>query len=143
MTGLLKHEETLTCPYNPSHQISKSRMTVQLVRCRRSNLDKKVDICPFNSSHHVKREDFDDHKRMCKVISFYPSAHAMVCIIHIKDRKLVEDFLNQPKPKKPVPVAATKLPAVDDEEEENWENDLVEHSYNPLEVAIISLTFVS
>ena len=37
----------------------------------------------------------------------------------------MEDFWNQPKPKKPVPVAATKLPAVEDEEEENWENDLL------------------
>ena len=54
----------------------------------------------------------------------------------------MEDFLNQPKPKKPVPVAATKLPADEDEEEENWENDLLEHSYNPLEVTIRSLTFV-
>ena len=75
--GLLKHEETLTCPYNPSHQILKSKMTVHLVRCRRSNLDKKVDICPFNSSHHVKREDYDDHLRMCKVLSFFPSTHAL------------------------------------------------------------------
>ena len=67
MTGLLRHEETLTCPYNRSHQILKSKMTVHLVRCRRSNLNALVDICPFNSSHHVKREDYDEHLRMCKV----------------------------------------------------------------------------
>ena len=72
-------------------------------------------------------------------ISFYLS---MVCIIYIQDRKLLEDFWNRPKPKKPVPVAAAKIPAdaVEDEEEENWETDLLEHSYNPLEVAIRSLT---
>ena len=145
MTGLLKHEETLTCPYNPSHQILKSKMTVHLVRCRRSNLDKKVEICPFNSSHHVKKEDYDSHLRICKVYMYLSFYLPMVCIIYIQDRKLLEDFWNQPKPKKPVPVAAAKIPAdaVEDEEEENWETDLLEHSYNPLEVAIRSLTFVS
>ena len=53
----------------------------------------------------------------------------------------MEDFWNQPKPKRP--VAAAKIPAAieGEDEEENWENDLLEHSYNPLEVAIISLTF--
>ena len=31
--------------------------------------------------------------------------------------------------------AAAKVPTpTEDEDEENWENDLVEHSYNPLEV---------
>ena len=67
MTGLLWHEVTLTCPYNPSHQILESRMTVHLIKCRRSNLDKKVEICPFNSSHHVKMEDYEEHLNTCKV----------------------------------------------------------------------------
>ena len=51
----------------------------------------------------------------------------------------MEEFWNQPRPKKPVAADAgknAKSPAVEDDEEENWENDLVEHSYNPVEVVI-------
>ena len=48
MTGLLRHEETLTCPcpYNASHQILPTKITVHLVRYRRSHpdADKKVEI---------------------------------------------------------------------------------------------------
>ena len=61
--------------------------------------------------------------------------HILFLFSTIQDRKLVEEFVyfNQTKPK--MPVAATKNLKVKEEEgEENWENELVEHSYNPLEV---------
>ena len=64
---LLKHEKTVTCPYNSSHQLSAGRLTTHLIKCRRSNLDKKVEICPFNSSHHIKTEDLEYHLGICKV----------------------------------------------------------------------------
>ena len=49
----------------------------------------------------------------------------------------MENFWNQPKPKKPVAAAKIeKIPAIEDNEE-NWEKDLLDHSYNPLEVTII------
>ena len=55
---------------------------------------------------------------------------SLICppLVHIiQDRKLLEDCFIQQKTK----VAVAAVGAVD---EENWENDLVEHSYNPLEV---------
>ena len=51
----------------------------------------------------------------------------------------LQSLWNQPKPKKPVTAEKNvQIPAEDGEE--NWENDLLEHSYNPLEVAIRYLT---
>ena len=45
----------------------------------------------------------------------------------------MEEYLNQPKSKKPVSVK--KYEMKEEEGDENWETELVEQSYNPLEVA--------
>ena len=43
--------------------------------------------------------------------------------------------MNQPKPK--MPVAVNKFETKEEEGDENWETELVESSYNPLEVVEI------
>ena len=45
----------------------------------------------------------------------------------------MEEYLNQPKPK--LPAAVQKVEIKEEEGDENWETELVEQSYNPLEVA--------
>ena len=59
--------------------------------------------------------------------------HFVFIFLTIQDRKLVEEYFNQPKPK--IPVAAKNFEMKEEEGGENWEKELVEHSYNPLEVA--------
>ena len=53
----------------------------------------------------------------------------------------MEDYLNQPKPK--LPVAGQKFEIKEEEGDENWETELVEQSYNPLEVVQIYVRLVS
>ena len=66
------------------------------------------------------------------ILKFFTSLHlntkCLTIYTHlIQDRKLVENFWNQPKPKKPVAAAKiVKIPAIEDDEE-NWKNDLLEH----------------
>ena len=48
----------------------------------------------------------------------------------------MEEYLNQPKPK--LPVAGQKFEIKEEEGDENWETELVEQSYNPLEGVQIS-----
>ena len=73
--------------------------------------DKKVEICPFNSSHHVKSEDLNYHLQMCKVGRYILSqTHSIFLFPTIQDRKLLEEFYNQPKLMLPVPLEAAANP---------------------------------
>ena len=49
---------------------------------------------------------------------------------------MVEEYFNQPKPKM---LVARNLELKEEEGDENWENELVEYSYNPLEVTEINI----
>ena len=76
----LDWDRTITCPYNPSHQISAQRIQVStchsscrdrlsfqwhLVKCRKSHPGSDHVICPFNASHHVPRQEQEFHLTSC------------------------------------------------------------------------------
>jgi len=63
--GLLEWEKTITCPYNPAHQITPARLQGHLVKCRRNNPTAEVDICPFNCSHHFPKPERRYHLETC------------------------------------------------------------------------------
>jgi len=74
---LLGWEETVTCPYNNAHQISKSKLITHLVKCRRNNPDAGIEICSFNSTHHIPRDQMAEHEKNCesaKQIAYLMSA---------------------------------------------------------------------
>lgn len=58
-SNLLGYEDLVECPYNRAHQILRSRIQTHLVRCRKSHPDIHLEICPFNSTHLMKKEDKD------------------------------------------------------------------------------------
>lgn len=62
---LLPWEETLTCPYNPSHQLTEKRMQVHLVKCRKNHPNSEVGICAFNATHHIAKTDLEYHQSTC------------------------------------------------------------------------------
>jgi len=63
--GLLEWEKTVTCPYNPAHQITPARLQGHLVKCRRNNPTAEVEICPFNCSHHFPKPERRYHLETC------------------------------------------------------------------------------
>ena len=65
-------------------------------------------------------------------VLFYSLA-SLQLFLKIQDRKLLEEPYFYSKPNMRM-AEITNLRIADEEDEENWENDLVEHSYNPLEV---------
>jgi len=62
---LLPWEKTVTCPYNPAHQITKERIQFHLVKCRRNHPDADMETCPFNASHHVPKPEMEYHMSEC------------------------------------------------------------------------------
>ncbi|XP_067637634.1 gametocyte-specific factor 1 homolog [Eurosta solidaginis] len=60
-----EESELLTCPYNVSHQILRSRFQVHLVRCRKSYPNSEVVVCPFNITHRVNKQEIDWHVSNC------------------------------------------------------------------------------
>lgn len=113
---VLDWEKTITCPYNPSHQITVERIQFHLVKCRKNHPGSDLKVCPFNASHHVPAPEEEFHMKTCT------------------DRKVVEMekyswSMQQPKQHGylKLPVRA-ELPASG----EDWEAEAtVTRSYDP------------
>ena len=109
-------ERTITCPYNPSHQITVERIQWHLVKCRKNYPSSDHVICPFNASHHVPRPEKEYHISVCS------------------DRKMVE--MEKYSWSHPVQHGQLNLPPPVDPElpacEEDWEKEAtVRKSYDP------------
>lgn len=113
---MLDWEKTITCPYNPSHQITVERIQFHLVKCRKNHAGSDLKVCPFNASHHVPAPEEEFHMKTCS------------------DRKVVEMekyswSMQQPKQHGhlKLPVRAELPPS-----EEDWESEAtVTRSYDP------------
>jgi len=58
-------EKTITCPYNPSHQITAERIQFHLVKCRKNHPEMDMAVCPYNASHHVPKPEEKFHIARC------------------------------------------------------------------------------
>lgn len=58
-TKLPGYEDTVICPYNKSHIILRERIQFHLVRCRRSHPNIKLETCPFDLVHRMRKEDLE------------------------------------------------------------------------------------
>ena len=113
---LCEFEKTITCPYNPSHQITEPRMGFHLTKCRKNHPDMGLAVCPFNSLHHIPKPEERFHMETCA------------------DRKSVELLKFRTEDEKP--VAEFCLPNVtvnrtDTPNDEDWEAETVAGTYNP------------
>lgn len=55
----------ITCPYDLSHAILKSRMQSHLVKCKQNHPLADKMICPFNAIHHIDKPHFQYHVSSC------------------------------------------------------------------------------
>ena len=120
-------EETITCPYNPSHQITAPRMQVHLTKCRKNHPKSEVGICAFNATHHIAKPELEYHQATCP------------------DRKMVEltkySYASSSKPSSydPPPLSSSRSVSSSASAsvafnlmEENWEKEAtVRNSYDP------------
>ena len=114
---LLPWEETISCPYNPAHQITRKIIQKHLVKCRRNHPDTDLVICSFNSTHHIPGASIKEHEAKCP------------------DRKLFEQMLYIPESQLRAPTPVTSRPTCGPDDED-WEAEAtVKVSYNPAEAA--------
>lgn len=117
-------EKTITCPYNPSHQITQERIQTHLVKCRRNHPDMDMAVCPYNASHHI------------------PKAEEAMHVTHCPDRKIIElakyswalqkpgqhGYVSMPEPVRMSPRDIAMMMCQD----ENWETEAtIKESYDP------------
>ena len=114
---LLPWEETISCPYNPSHQITQKIIQKHLVKCRRNHPDTDLVICSFNSTHHIPGKIIKKHEEECP------------------DRKLFEQIMYIPENQMRAPTPVTSRPTCGSDDED-WEAEAnVKVSYDPAEAA--------
>jgi len=58
-------EKTITCPYNPAHQITEGRIQFHLVKCRKNHPSSDHVVCPYNASHHIPKPEEQHHMSTC------------------------------------------------------------------------------
>nr|ACO11280.1 Gametocyte-specific factor 1 [Caligus rogercresseyi] len=121
----MENEETVQCPLEISHRILPSRFQYHLVRCKRSHPHVHLKICPFNSTHYLEEQKFSEHVANC------PSRASVERMIYGGDAAHpLQQLPYQSSLPSPSPSTAV--------DEENWENELVSKSYDPMSKCLAS-----
>ena len=67
-----------TCPYDPSHEVRRGHAFQRhLIKCRSNNPEAAIDICKFNSTHHVQRAKLRQHERNCPDAETFEAGNAV------------------------------------------------------------------
>lgn len=51
------YEDSVVCPYNKSHIILRHRLQTHLIKCARSNPHIQLELCPFDVTHRIPKEE--------------------------------------------------------------------------------------
>jgi len=125
--GLLPWEKTITCPYNPAHQITVERIQTHLVKCRRNHPDTEIVICPYNASHHVPKAEEQYHCSVCpdrKIVELAKYSWAL-------DTPGCHGDLDPPLPPVISNISRAEVQKIMTKDE-NWETEAsIKESYNP------------
>ena len=123
--GLMSWEKTVTCPYNPAHQITMERIQTHLVKCRRNHPDTDMVICPYNASHHVPKPEEQYHITCCpdrKIVELAKYSWAL-------DKPGNHGNVKMPEPQNTMTQQEISNIMTKDE---NWEDEAtIKESYNP------------
>ncbi|XP_043477489.1 uncharacterized protein LOC122508279 [Leptopilina heterotoma] len=112
------HDPLLTCPYDKSHRILKSRMQYHLVRCRKNHpCDKsEMETCPYDATHIISKAEFPYHLENCF------------------KRGTVVNFITSKEPNRSVGAVSmdTIINVYVPPQNENWDNEPPEQTYDAL-----------
>jgi len=130
---LCEWEKTVTCPYNPAHQITIERIQWHLVKCRKQHNTSEFIVCPYNASHHVPKPEEQYHLQTCSDRKIVELARYKLSL----DRPGQHGNLSMPQPSKEGQAWGR---VVDNLDGENWEKDAtVKKSYDPSKKAANSV----
>jgi hypothetical protein len=111
MSGQILIQKTVTCPYNPSHQLINEGIRVQrhLVKCGKNHPESDVSICQFNTCHRM------------------PESELQLQHLDCPDRKQVECWASVPSS-----TLLVKDTRGHEEGGDDWEAEAeMRNSYNP------------
>ncbi|KAK7863298.1 hypothetical protein R5R35_005341 [Gryllus longicercus] len=106
-------DEIVPCPYNPSHQINKSRLQYHIVKCEKQHAQRELVTCPYNATHRLPKPELAVHifecpdKRILETHKFQTGDEV--------SKKNLQEFIRPSLPPS----------------EENWDTDDYQSSYDP------------
>jgi len=117
------YERLETCPYDRSHQITPDKLMTHLTKCRKQHLKKNptptIVICPYKSTHHIDKTEFDYHVKNCD---------GKDLAIHM----LLEPATVVKKPEQSLPIIINEQRNVDNiTDDEDWETQQIRAPYDP------------
>ncbi|XP_035724354.1 gametocyte-specific factor 1-like [Vespa mandarinia] len=59
-------DDYVTCPYDPSHRILKSRMSRHLIKCELNHPTLRLLTCPYNKIHRISPLEYEHHLSICE-----------------------------------------------------------------------------
>ncbi|KAL3280144.1 hypothetical protein HHI36_017644 [Cryptolaemus montrouzieri] len=111
MEAFQDFEAKITCPYDKSHFIRKSKMGAHLVKCAKNFPDAEVVVCDFNVTHRIPRPELRYHHETCP------------------DRRKIENHIIQQENEDPSLIYPVQQVNVDGEDD--WDNEPEHPGYNP------------
>lgn len=115
-TGL--EDDYVTCPYDKSHRLQRSKIQIHLVKCRRNHTCDKSEMltCPYDATHVFHQAEYQYHINNCresgKVVNFIQSMEP--------SRSIGAVPIDE--------VANVYVPPM----EENWDDDPPVKTYDPI-----------
>jgi len=117
------YERLEQCPYERSHQITPDKLMTHLTKCRKQHLKKNptptIVICPYKSTHHVDKTEYDYHVKNCD---------GKDLAIHM----LMEPSMSAKKQEHNIPKIIREERNVDYvTDDEDWESQQIRAPYDP------------
>ncbi|XP_076069994.1 uncharacterized protein LOC143041806 isoform X2 [Oratosquilla oratoria] len=114
-------EKLATCPFNPSHRVPVSRLPAHNVACKKNHPDMEMKTCPFCATHLIPKPLFQAHLLECP--------QKAIVERDLYQRKEMERLPGNPQPVVQAPQEHQQPYQFEDEED--WDSEMVESSYNP------------
>ncbi|XP_015113039.1 gametocyte-specific factor 1 homolog [Diachasma alloeum] len=106
------------CPYDPAHEILKSRLQFHLVRCAKNHEFQDKEVCPYNAVHIIDKIHFQDHLVTC------PDYREVQSFRFKTDDKELHGIVSMDEV-----AQAHSRPVIG---EEDWDNDVYHQTYDPI-----------